>query len=261
VGTWLIGHNCGTPNYAAAACGNPLQNISATGTLATNASNCDDCSDLNIPIGFSFPFYENSFTTIAICSNGFASLNQDGASPFTNQPIPSVGAPDNLVAPFWDDFNPGVAGDVYYQTFAGPQRMVIQWNAVRQFGQASGASTFQAILYATGNIEYRYGTMTPAAPYSASVGIENSTGTVGTSIDPSTVQGGNSCASITFIPGVNPCIECPGDTDNDGDVDADDLTNVILQWGSTCPCNADVDNDNDVDADDLTIVILNWGSC
>jgi hypothetical protein len=53
---------------------------------------------------------------------------------------------------------------------------------------------------------------------------------------------------------------CPGDTDGDSDVDADDLTNVILQWGTTCPCTADVDDDNDVDSDDLTVVILEWGT-
>jgi subtilisin-like proprotein convertase family protein len=55
--------------------------------------------------------------------------------------------------------------------------------------------------------------------------------------------------------------ECEGDTDNDGDVDADDLTNVILQWGTTCPCTGDVDDDNDVDSDDLVLVVLAWGPC
>jgi hypothetical protein len=57
------------------------------------------------------------------------------------------------------------------------------------------------------------------------------------------------------------CGPCSGDTDGDSDVDADDLTNVILQWGSTCPCTGDVDDDNDVDSDDLTLVILGWGPC
>jgi hypothetical protein len=57
-----------------------------------------------------------------------------------------------------------------------------------------------------------------------------------------------------------PTTGCPGDTDGDNDVDADDLTNVILQWGTTCPCTADVDDDNDVDSDDLTVVILEWGT-
>jgi hypothetical protein len=54
---------------------------------------------------------------------------------------------------------------------------------------------------------------------------------------------------------------CAADTNNDGVVDVDDLTAVILGWG-TCPgCLADVDGDGDVDVDDLTAVILAWGDC
>ncbi len=54
---------------------------------------------------------------------------------------------------------------------------------------------------------------------------------------------------------------CPGNTDGNCDVDADDLVNVVLQWGSVCPCTGDVDGDNDVDTDDLVMVVLNWGAC
>jgi hypothetical protein len=55
------------------------------------------------------------------------------------------------------------------------------------------------------------------------------------------------------------------DTNCDGNVNADDLTNVILNWGpcgSTPPCAADVSppaGNDVVDADDLVEVILNWG--
>ncbi len=56
-------------------------------------------------------------------------------------------------------------------------------------------------------------------------------------------------------------VTCSGDTDGDNDVDADDLVNVVLQWGTVCPCTGDVDEDSDVDTDDLVIVVLNWGPC
>jgi hypothetical protein len=53
-----------------------------------------------------------------------------------------------------------------------------------------------------------------------------------------------------------------GDTNNDGQTNADDLVNVVLQWG-VCPvppsfCPADLDGSGMVDADDLITVVLNW---
>jgi hypothetical protein len=55
---------------------------------------------------------------------------------------------------------------------------------------------------------------------------------------------------------------CPGDTDGDGDVDVDDLTAVILDWGTDgSRFNGDVDGTGDVNVDDLTVLILGWGPC
>ncbi|MHC5001929.1 MAG: FG-GAP-like repeat-containing protein [Planctomycetota bacterium] len=55
-----------------------------------------------------------------------------------------------------------------------------------------------------------------------------------------------------------------GDANGDGRVDVDDLTAVILAWGScTAPgpaCNADLTGDGAIDVDDLLAVILYWGS-
>jgi hypothetical protein len=58
---------------------------------------------------------------------------------------------------------------------------------------------------------------------------------------------------------------CHADTNLDLVINADDLVNVILQWGS-CPkapnpCPGNVNGDTEVNADDLVAVILGWGSC
>jgi hypothetical protein len=61
---------------------------------------------------------------------------------------------------------------------------------------------------------------------------------------------------------------CPGDTNNSGAVDVDDLIAVILAWGpcaNCAACPADVapqpTPDCVVNVDDLVEVILNWGDC
>jgi hypothetical protein len=54
---------------------------------------------------------------------------------------------------------------------------------------------------------------------------------------------------------------CVGDTNGDLEVDVDDLTAVILGWGSCPGCPADLNGDDMVNVDDLTLIILNWGPC
>jgi hypothetical protein len=55
---------------------------------------------------------------------------------------------------------------------------------------------------------------------------------------------------------------CAADTDGNGTVDVDDLTAIILDWGTDgSTFNADLDGSGTVDVDDLTAVILGWGPC
>ncbi|HWB19080.1 MAG TPA: hypothetical protein VG711_02180, partial [Phycisphaerales bacterium] len=60
--------------------------------------------------------------------------------------------------------------------------------------------------------------------------------------------------------GASPCpadIAPPG---GNGQVNIDDLTQIILNWG-TNDANADINDDGNVNIDDLTAVILGWGPC
>jgi len=58
--------------------------------------------------------------------------------------------------------------------------------------------------------------------------------------------------------------DCPGDIDNSGDVDFDDLLVVLSGYGP-CPkkgeCPGDIDDSGDVDFDDLLVVLSNYGPC
>jgi hypothetical protein len=55
-------------------------------------------------------------------------------------------------------------------------------------------------------------------------------------------------------------VPCPGDTNNDGQVNVQDLSNVITSWGTNNP-GADLNDDGIVNVQDLTSVITNWGPC
>jgi len=63
--------------------------------------------------------------------------------------------------------------------------------------------------------------------------------------------------------GGEPFPPCLGDIEPDGgdqDVDIDDYTEVVLNWGGPGP-QGDTDDDSDVDIDDFTNIVLEWGPC
>ncbi|MCH2136653.1 MAG: plastocyanin/azurin family copper-binding protein [Phycisphaerales bacterium] len=56
--------------------------------------------------------------------------------------------------------------------------------------------------------------------------------------------------------------DCPGDADESGDVNVDDVLAVITVWGQSCDCSEDVTDDGQVNIDDLLLVLSAYGqSC
>jgi hypothetical protein len=51
---------------------------------------------------------------------------------------------------------------------------------------------------------------------------------------------------------------CPGDLDDDGDVDTADLLHLIAYWGTG---SGDIDGDGDTDTADLLALLAAWGDC
>jgi predicted outer membrane repeat protein len=59
-----------------------------------------------------------------------------------------------------------------------------------------------------------------------------------------------------------PSAPCPADLNNDGNVNAADLSTVLASWGACGKaCPADIDGNGMVDAADLSAVLAAWGAC
>ncbi|TMQ66477.1 MAG: choice-of-anchor D domain-containing protein [Candidatus Eisenbacteria bacterium] len=128
----------------------------------------DDAISGPIDMGMSFPFYGNTFSTVYVCTNGFLTFSPGTGAPFGNQPLPTPGAPPNLIAPFWDDL---IFSSPRVSTYFDGARFIVSWVDVVHYG-AGGPYTFQAILYPNGRIVYQYLSM--AVPtVEATVGIQN----------------------------------------------------------------------------------------
>jgi len=130
--------------------------ISATGTPTL----LSDDSQLQVPMGFSFPVYGVEFTDITIQSNGTLVWGANQYLTLANECLPTDVAPSsNVLYVYWDDLNPGAAGDVYYETLGmpGDQRFVVQWDVPHFGGNSSDLLRFQVVLHeATGIIDVCY---------------------------------------------------------------------------------------------------------
>ena len=156
---------------------------SAGGTKANLAVD-DGSVTVNLP--FSFSFYDDSFTSVKISTNGYLVFGTDSATAYLNTPFPTPATPNRVVAPYWDDLNPAKGGSIWYQTVgsAPNRRFVVAWIGVPHYS-TTGTATFEAILEeATGDIYFQYQDVHFGSAFydlgaSASVGVENATGTLG----------------------------------------------------------------------------------
>jgi len=159
--------------------------ISTTGTVVSSwtptgtYSGTDEGYAGPFDMGFNFKFYGNVFSNIYFASNGFLCFAPLTANAFTNATIPSAGAPNNYISPYWDDLDGKTTGKVYYK--AETDKFIVQYTNWSGYS-GSGVLTFQVHLYKSGKIMYYYKEVSLSSNTSSTVGIENGTGTVGTLI-------------------------------------------------------------------------------
>ncbi|MCD6161180.1 MAG: S8 family serine peptidase [candidate division Zixibacteria bacterium] len=136
----------------------------------------DDDYTSSLSIGFNFPFYDNTYSSLAICSNGMLSFS-GGSSNTNNTNLPDSDSPNNQIAMWWDDLDPSDGGNIYYYRDTANNRFIVSFVNVPNyiwFGDG-GSLSFQAILYPSGKIELNYATMNPGDDNlsSSTIGIEN----------------------------------------------------------------------------------------
>ncbi len=126
-------------------------------------------------------------------SNGYAIAGGGGSGDvnFVPQTLPDPAAPNNVLAPFWTDLNPGEGGDLYAAEIAdgdtGQSWIVLEWEEVPDFTSGADPSTFQIWVETTPGTEavsYEYGPVVGAGdPIGLTVGAENRDGTSGVMLD------------------------------------------------------------------------------
>ncbi|MFM8274441.1 MAG: hypothetical protein ACKODX_19215, partial [Gemmata sp.] len=170
----LVPNNSG---YRASIATPAFQDISATGNISTavgdNAAQVLSAAQLG---AFAFPFFGANQTSIAFSTNALITFPA-GDTTATNTDLSTAPAQAAIAALWTDLINDGTGvNQIYWQLFTGAtvgaDRLVIQWNNVRRSG-SSVRFSFQAVLFANGDIQFNYGTdLTSGAVRNATVGLK-----------------------------------------------------------------------------------------
>jgi hypothetical protein len=173
----------------------------------------DDVATALTSLPFAFNFFGAPVTQYSAQTNGMMQLFAAGAAvsstAYANVAIPTAGAPDGFLAPFWDDLTPSGSTTAHLSaaTFGtAPNRhLTVEWSAMALLGSTTELLTFQAHLFEGSNVvEYHYCGMaagsTLATGGSATIGIEDPTGADGTQHSFNTASSVSDSGALRFTP-------------------------------------------------------------
>lgn len=145
----------------------------------------DDQVSGSLPIGFTFCFFGNTYNNFHIGSNGWISFSAGQPTTFTSAALPSAAfnVPKNVVMGPWQDWHPGIGGQIRYQTqgTAPCRRLVVSFTNTPFFSCTTTNGTFQFVLYEGTNIIENHITNKPSCGWAGGTavqGIQNINGTV-----------------------------------------------------------------------------------
>lgn len=155
------------------------------GEIVSDITN-EDADTVTVALPFRFKFYGLTYDSIGLCSNGFMEFQRSSYRFGDNAQIPNMGPPRRMLAPFWDDLDPSLAGDIYQYYDEENHRWIVEFYQVAHYGMRNITETFQVQLldpayYPTptgdGIILFLYDHVSDAS--SATIGIEDHTNTRG----------------------------------------------------------------------------------
>lgn len=203
---------------------------------------------------FSFPFFSSSHTGLIADSDGNIWFSGLGSGP--------------RIAVWNTDLNSYYHGGIFVEAKTSPARVVIQWQTetakLAGYGQLN---TFEAVLYADGQIQLNYPTIAATSTSDAGSGLSDGAAWVslpaavpalaGSSLVLTPTDGGSgdqcSDGSLTDTDGDGTADLCDDDDDGDGVLDSDDA--FPLDPNETTDTDGDGvgdGGDDDIDGDGIT---------
>ena len=147
----------------------------------------DDSQQGPFQIGFNFCFFGTTYTQFYVGSNGWISFTGGQPTTFTSQPIPTgnVLVPKNCIMGPWQDWHPGLGGQIRYQVqgTAPCRKLVVSWTNIPMFSCTGNLGTFHIVIYESTNYIENHIQSKPSCLQwqggTATQGIHNLGGTIG----------------------------------------------------------------------------------
>ncbi len=199
-----------TSPVAATVPGSGVSTLVNNGTLtpALTGGSTDDGGWAGIPIGFSYNFFGNNYSTLSVSTNGvigfgtrssfttsdLGKYNYDATGgPLANLVFPNPLNPANVIALMASDMTVSTTGSIKYWNdgIAPTRRFIIEYNQVPQLSYATQTSTVQAILYETTGVVEIYVKQALVATATAgsntsthapTIGLQDATQTIGSTV-------------------------------------------------------------------------------
>lgn len=162
--------------------------LSAFGVAPIGGVTDDSLTNFTVP---TFSFGGEIWNRVGVSSNGYVVIGGGSGADntFLNQNLPNPTAPNNVVSPFWTDFNPPAGGALRIATLGDGTDtwIVIDWEAVKEFSTAA-TNSFQVWIGTTSgspaeDVSMTYGTLNGSGDGGLlSVGAENKAGNRGQTV-------------------------------------------------------------------------------
>lgn len=160
-----------------------------------------------LALPFPFVFYGQSYNTVFLAADGMLGFSPAGLTLSENTNLPNPSTPNAVLYPYWDNLRATVGEFRFGTVGAAPHRSAVaSWvNVQRQGGGQTPTLTFQVILEeGTDRIRFQYLNVDPSrssgAGRSATIGLENETGTVAAKYSFNGEQLLNDAQAILFTP-------------------------------------------------------------
>ncbi|OIJ68428.1 S8 family serine peptidase [Streptomyces mangrovisoli] len=149
------------------------------GTTDVSLSGDEDATTVSLP--FAVSLYGVSYTSASITTNGLINFLEPRIGDYANTALPTAARPNGTIAALWDDLVLDKKSTVQTATTGakGNRQFAIIWNKAAYADGSADRATFEAVFdEATGSVTLQYKTVDDRGA-SATIGIENQTGTDG----------------------------------------------------------------------------------